>query len=215
MTYLDNFDNISCTNNFRIKLHMGFAGGEGHGSIGDAIGPRERGLYVVNAGSAGHPRDLQHRMTKIPLIHDQEDPLKGTGGAGLIGSHTSLSSFHSTFPRLWTPTSKPHVHGFHPEYSPRGFGDISNGSLQLRYRTQSQSPSRCQQTQASLSALIMVGFHKPLYTLSQLFNFCTPRCVSWCEKRESEVRHAISVIRIRQTRQFTLSSISNQHFPEY
>lgn len=66
---------------------MGFAGGEGHGSIGDAIGPRERGLYVVNAGSAGHPRDLQHRMTKIPLIHDQEDPLKGTGGAGLIGSH--------------------------------------------------------------------------------------------------------------------------------
>ena len=67
MTYLDNFDNISRTDDFRIELHVGFAGGEGHRGIGDAGHPHESGLYVVNTGRAGHPRDLPHRRTRSLL----------------------------------------------------------------------------------------------------------------------------------------------------
>ena len=67
MTHLDEFDNIPRTNNFRIKLHVGFAGGESHRGVGDAFCPPEFGLYVVNTGGAGHPRDLQQKMTKISL----------------------------------------------------------------------------------------------------------------------------------------------------
>ena len=85
MIYLDNFDNIPWTDNFRIKLHVGFAGGESHRGVGDAVCPCEFGLYVVNTGSAGHPRDLRQRMTKIPLTQDPEDPIKGTQGVGLTG----------------------------------------------------------------------------------------------------------------------------------
>lgn len=71
MTYLNNFDNIPWTDNFRVKLNKGFAGGKGNGGISDAIRPREFGLYVVDTGRAGHPCDLQQRMARIPQTQDQ------------------------------------------------------------------------------------------------------------------------------------------------
>lgn len=64
--YLNNLDDIPWTNDFRIKLHVGFVGGEGHRGVSDAICPRELGLYVVDTGSACHPYDLQDKRTKIP-----------------------------------------------------------------------------------------------------------------------------------------------------
>lgn len=64
INYLNNLDDIPWTDDFRIKLHMGFVGGKGHGGISDTICPRELGLYVVNTGSTGHPRDLQDRRAK-------------------------------------------------------------------------------------------------------------------------------------------------------
>lgn len=76
--YLNNSDNIPWTDNFRIELHMGFAGCKGHGGMGDAFRLHKFGLYVVNAGSAGHPSDLQHKMTETPLSQVQEDTVKGT-----------------------------------------------------------------------------------------------------------------------------------------
>lgn len=66
ISYLDDLDDVTGTNDFRIKLHMGFAGGEGHRGVSDAICPCELGLYAVNTGSTGHPCDLQDRRTKIP-----------------------------------------------------------------------------------------------------------------------------------------------------
>lgn len=49
---------------------MGFVGGKGHGGISDTICPRELGLYVVNTGSTGHPRDLQDKTAKNPRTTD-------------------------------------------------------------------------------------------------------------------------------------------------
>ena len=46
--YLNNLDDIPWSNDFGIKLHVGFVGGEGHRGISDAICPRELGLYVVD-----------------------------------------------------------------------------------------------------------------------------------------------------------------------
>lgn len=55
INYLNNLDDIPWANDFRIKLHMGFAGGEGHRGVSDAICFRELGLDVVHTGSTGHP----------------------------------------------------------------------------------------------------------------------------------------------------------------
>jgi hypothetical protein len=66
--YLNDLDDVTGTNNFRIELHMGFAGGKGHRGVSDAICPCELGLYVVDTGSTGHPCDLQDRRTKTPRL---------------------------------------------------------------------------------------------------------------------------------------------------
>lgn len=136
MIYLDNFDNIPRTDNFRIKLHVGFAGGKSHRGVGDAVCPCEFGLYVVNTGSAGHPRDLRQRMTKIPLTQDPEDPTKGTQGVGLTGSHQSV-----LLPKM-LDSQPPGA-----RFSPRTFPQEPRGYKQwffLNARTGDQSLSRWQ-----------------------------------------------------------------------
>lgn len=129
MTYLNNFDNISWTDNFRIKLHLGFAGCKGYGGVGDAIHLCKFGLYVVNTGSAGHPGDLQHKTTKIPRTQDQEDRVRGTQAATSLGA-----SPPSTDPPQDSGCPSPN-----PESSPRGFKDINVVPSQFRYRRRSHS----------------------------------------------------------------------------
>lgn len=68
ISYLDDLDDVTGTDDFRIKLHMGFAGGEGHRGVSDAICLCELGLDVVNTGGTGHPCDLQDRRTKLPRL---------------------------------------------------------------------------------------------------------------------------------------------------
>lgn len=136
MTYLNNFDNISWTDNFRIKLHLGFAGCKGYGGVGDAIHLCKFGLYVVNTGGAGHPGDLQHKTTKIPRTQDREDHVRGTQAATSLGASPPSTA---PSPRLWMPISKPRafpqgLQGYKQWFFPNsGIGDVAT-LLRLDFR---------------------------------------------------------------------------------